>query len=143
MDTKIRIRPADIDVPENNPFEHDLLNRRKSAEILTELVASINGLCVIAVDFSVDNICFVIVINRTQLMHSIRALYGQEFDAEGYLRRFFDADFRIPYSDRTNLINAMLDNLQIHGEHTMSTRNSKPPLRWPIQKSNLVVKKPV
>ena len=50
MDSKIRVRPADIDVPEHNPFEHDLLDRQKPAEVLTELVHSIAGPCVLAVD---------------------------------------------------------------------------------------------
>lgn len=50
MDRKIRIRAADIEVPKHNPFEHDLLDRQRPAEILTELVDSIAGPCVLAVD---------------------------------------------------------------------------------------------
>ena len=45
---------------------------------------------------AVDNIIFVLAVNRSQLAHSIRALYGSDFDAEGYLRRFFDLDFQLP-----------------------------------------------
>ena len=37
--------------------------------------------------FAVDNIVFVLAVNRDQLDHSIRGLYGSEFDAKGYLRR--------------------------------------------------------
>lgn len=43
--------------------------------------------------FAVDNIVFVIAVNRSELAHSIKALYGNEFDAQGYLRRFVDVDF--------------------------------------------------
>lgn len=46
--------------------------------------------------FAVDNIIFVLAVNRSQLAHSIRVLYGSDFDAEGYLRRFFDLDFQLP-----------------------------------------------
>ncbi len=45
--------------------------------------------------FSVDNIVFVLGINIGEMSHSIRALYGSRFDAEGYLRRFIDLDFRL------------------------------------------------
>ena len=285
MDRKIRIRPADIDVPEHSPFEHDLLDRKKPAEILTELVDAIAGPCVLAVDaawgagkttflkmwaqhlrncdfpivsfnawetdhvgdpftalvseiteglrehkqesfseriedtkeaakrvllravpglvrvatagvldiqpliekeagqllssfaetkltkyreaqesigefrtklgkmareliefgaqkplivmvdeldrcrpsyavellevakhlFEVDHIVFVLTINRTQLTHSIRALYGNGFDADGYLRRFVDADFVLPEPDRDRLIKTLLDDIRIPG----------------------------
>ena len=283
METKIRIRPADIDVPEHNPFEHDLLDRKKPAKILTEFVGSTVGPCVLAVDaawgagkttflrmwaqhlrnsgfpvvsfnawetdhsgdpflslvseiteglrehkqgsfseqiedtkeaakkvllravpglvrvatagvldiqsliekeagqllsslaetklakyreaqesigefrtelgkmaqaliesstqqrlivmideldrcrpsyavellevakhlFEVDHIVFVLGISRTQLAHSIRALYGNGFDADGYLRRFVDVDFVLPEPDRDKLIRTLLDDIEI------------------------------
>lgn len=58
--------------------------------------------------FSVDQIVFVLAVDRSQLAHSIKVLYGQEFGAVGYLRRFFDIDYRLPEPDRTNFINATL-----------------------------------
>lgn len=58
--------------------------------------------------FSVDRIIFVLAINRDQLAHSVRALYGSGFNAEGYLRRFFDVDFRLPEPDRDAFICAQL-----------------------------------
>ena len=63
--------------------------------------------------FSVDGIVFVLAVNRDQLAHSVRALYGSDFDAEGYLRRFFDIDFRLPEPDRDAFINALLEATQI------------------------------
>ncbi len=63
--------------------------------------------------FSVDHIVFVLAVNRSELAHSIRALYGSGFDAEGYLRRFFDVDFRLPEPDRRSFIDAMMDTKQI------------------------------
>ena len=50
--------------------------------------------------FAVDHTVFILAVNRDQLIHSIRALYGNAFDGAGYLRRFFDIDFRLPDSDR-------------------------------------------
>ena len=46
--------------------------------------------------FAVDHIVFVLAVNRLEFEHSIRGLYGSEFDAQGYLRRFFDIDFHLP-----------------------------------------------
>ena len=50
--------------------------------------------------FSVDRVVFVLAINRTQLAHSVKALYGAGFDASGYLRRFFDLEYTLPSPDR-------------------------------------------
>ena len=50
--------------------------------------------------FAVDNIVFVLAIDKSQLSHAIKAIYGSNFDAIGYLRRFIDLDFRLPVPDR-------------------------------------------
>ena len=64
--------------------------------------------------FAVDRIIFVLAVNRSQLAHSIKAVYGSDFDAEGYLRRFFDADFRLPAPSRDRFIDAQLDAIRIN-----------------------------
>ena len=63
--------------------------------------------------FSVDHVVFVLAINRAQLAHSIKALYGSDFDAEDYLHRFFDIDFWLPEPERTAFITELLLRLQI------------------------------
>ncbi len=63
--------------------------------------------------FGVDHIVFVLAVNRIQLTHSIKALYGSEFDAAGYLRRFFDVDFRLPDPDRIQFIDTMLEGVKV------------------------------
>ena len=56
---------------------------------------------------SSDGITFVLGLHRQQLMESIKAFYGQGFDAEGYLDRFID--MTIPLSaSRDNFIIAKL-----------------------------------
>ena len=64
--------------------------------------------------FAVDRIVFVLAVNRSQLAHSIKAVYGSSFDAVGYLRRFFDVDFRLPSPVRDQFIDAQLDAIQIN-----------------------------
>ena len=46
----IRIQPLDIEIPETDPFKNDLLGRKEPVEVLTHLIGSIEGPCVLAVD---------------------------------------------------------------------------------------------
>ncbi len=63
--------------------------------------------------FAVDHVVFVLAVNRSELAHSIKALYGNAFDAQGYLRRFFDVDFVLPTPERKAFIEQMLATIQI------------------------------
>ena len=63
--------------------------------------------------FTVDHIVFALAVNRAELAQSVKALYGASFDAEGYLRRFFDVDFRLPEAERKAFIEATLKAIQI------------------------------
>ena len=58
--------------------------------------------------FSVNGVVFVIAVNREELAHSVQALYGSDFDAKGYLGRFFDVDFCLPDPDRSRFIKEMI-----------------------------------
>lgn len=51
--------------------------------------------------FSVDRVVFVLAVNRDELAHSVRALYGAEFDAPGYLRRFSISTSGFPKSNES------------------------------------------
>ena len=62
--------------------------------------------------FAVDQVVFVLAVNRDQLAHSICSLYGDEFDGEAYLRRFFDIDLRLPDPDREPFIRQALASIQ-------------------------------
>ena len=60
--------------------------------------------------FSVDNIVFVLAIDKSQLSHAIKAIYGDEFDSIGYLRRFIDLDLHLPKPEQTGFVKqALLD----------------------------------
>lgn len=50
--------------------------------------------------FSVPGIIFVISLDKNQLSHSVATIYGQNMDTVGYLRRFFDLEYRIPKPDK-------------------------------------------
>lgn len=48
--------------------------------------------------FNVQHITFILAIDRQQIIHSIKSLYGIGMDGEGYLRRFIDLDYQLPKS---------------------------------------------
>lgn len=58
--------------------------------------------------FGMPQICFVVSTNLSQLSHSVRAVYGQGFDAEHYLKRFFDQTHAIPPTDSRRHIELLL-----------------------------------
>ena len=46
--------------------------------------------------FAVDGVVVVLALNREELCHSIQSLYGADFDANRYLRRFIDLPCVLP-----------------------------------------------
>ena len=57
--------------------------------------------------FSIDNIIFVLSIDKSVLCKSIRAVYGGlDIDTEAYLRRFVDLDFDLPEPNVSDFIEA-------------------------------------
>lgn len=49
--------------------------------------------------FDIENFVFIISIDKEQLSHSVSTIYGQNMDTVGYLRRFFDLDYKLPKID--------------------------------------------
>ena len=64
--------------------------------------------------FAVDHVVFALAVNRSELAHSVKVLYGQDFDADRYLRRFFDLDFRLPQPDRTAFIEQLMEATELN-----------------------------
>ena len=58
--------------------------------------------------FAIDNVVFILAVNRSQLAHSVRALYGEGFGADEYLRRFFTIEYRLPSPETQNFIDKLL-----------------------------------
>lgn len=52
--------------------------------------------------FEVPGVLFVLSVHREQLAHALKAIYGHDFDADGYLGRFFDITYRLADSDPTD-----------------------------------------
>ena len=56
--------------------------------------------------FTVDGIIFIIAMDRKQLGSSIKCLYGNEMNVDGYLRRFIDLSCRLPVVSISDFLNA-------------------------------------
>lgn len=54
--------------------------------------------------FSVQGIIFVISLDKNQLSHSVATIYGQQMDTVGYLRRFFDLEYKLPITNKSKYI---------------------------------------
>ena len=83
--------------------------------------------------FSVDRIVFVIAVNRSELAKSVKVLYGNEFGADDYLRRFFDVEIRLPEPERDDFIQHMLGS---SGFYEYLARTSD---EWAKQSGGLVL----
>lgn len=58
--------------------------------------------------FNVPGITFVLAMDKEQIGHSICAMYGDRFDATGYLRRFIDLDYRLPSPTSQEFVNYLM-----------------------------------
>lgn len=67
--------------------------------------------------FTIDNIIFVLSVDKKVLCKSIKAVYGGlEIDTEAYLRRFVDIEFELPEPDIDLFAKALFDQKEI-GEY--------------------------
>ena len=57
--------------------------------------------------FNVPGLVFLLALNRSELAHSVKSVYG-EIDADTYLRRFFDVHLDLPIADTTPYSHALL-----------------------------------
>ena len=100
--------------------------------------------------FSVDHVIFVLAVNRTELAHSVKAMYGSGFDAEGYLRRFIDLDFQLPAPDRERFVTELLQTTSLaryladgfnRGEETRELKAAKNLLKVFLGSSDLSLRR--
>jgi len=54
--------------------------------------------------FDTDGIIFVLGIDKEQLGHSIKSVYGNEFGVDGYLKRFIDITYNLPTPNHEDFV---------------------------------------
>ena len=55
----------------------------------------------------IEGLVFVLAMDKEQLSHSVKAIYGNDFESKGYLKRFIDIEYALPNSE----LDAFIDNL--------------------------------
>ncbi|GLC25398.1 KAP family P-loop NTPase fold protein [Roseisolibacter agri] len=63
--------------------------------------------------FNVPGIVFVLAIDREQLAHAVRAVYGAGFDGDQYLRRFFDVELQVPTLTRDAFLTSVFARIGV------------------------------
>ncbi|HHC6481657.1 TPA: P-loop NTPase fold protein [Vibrio parahaemolyticus] len=59
--------------------------------------------------FKIKNLVFVVSTDTTQLQHAVKAVYGESFDAQTYLHRFFDTRYSLNESSLEDFIKNKVD----------------------------------
>jgi hypothetical protein len=59
--------------------------------------------------FNVQNIIFILGIDKEALSNSIRVIYGEQTDINGYLTRFIDLEYKLKESNKEIFIKYLLD----------------------------------
>lgn len=59
--------------------------------------------------FDIEGLVIVISTHTEELQHTIRALYGNDFNADNYLRRFFDTKYHLDVGVSASLLEANCD----------------------------------
>lgn len=63
--------------------------------------------------FSTKGVIFIVSLDKEQLCYSIQNIYGQNMNVDGYLRRFFDLDFKLPMPDKMQYFNNKYKNIEL------------------------------
>ena len=67
--------------------------------------------------FNLPNIVFIVATDTKQLCASIKAVYGNEFDAQIYLERFFDLKYTLPLPSLKNFIKYLNEKYPLNPEY--------------------------
>lgn len=59
----------------------------------------------------INGLVFILAMDKTQLGHSVKAIYGQDFESVGYLRRFIDIEYNIPKRNLDVFIDGLYQDL--------------------------------
>lgn len=74
--------------------------------------------------FSVQGVVFVMSLDRAQLESAVKARYGAEFDADGYLRRFFDWWVRLPAANNHRYAEYLITRFNLVADGLLASDNT-------------------
>ncbi|MEM1255267.1 MAG: P-loop NTPase fold protein [Cyanobacteria bacterium P01_H01_bin.21] len=68
--------------------------------------------------FGVRGVYFIVATDSKQLGHSVRAVYGNKFDSEKYLKRFFDQEYTFLNPDTLNFSKFLFNKFKLDTDGT-------------------------
>ena len=68
--------------------------------------------------FDIENVVFLVAVNRQQMEATAQCLYGQALNFEGYYRKFFkqEIDLPDPYKEAQNLVDVLIQKTKVRYE---------------------------
>ena len=65
--------------------------------------------------FDIENVIFLVAVNRKQMEATVKCLYGQDLDFEGYYRKFFkqEIDLPDPYKEAQKFIDNLIQETKV------------------------------
>ena len=65
--------------------------------------------------FEVEHVTFVVAANSTELAHAMCGVYGNDFDGDHYLERFFDIRLQLPQGTREHFVAHVVKDARLDG----------------------------
>jgi len=65
--------------------------------------------------FNIEGLVFVLSIDKNQIGNSIKSLYGDGMNVDGYLRRFIDLEFNLPSANKKVYCSTLFERFGIKG----------------------------
>jgi len=76
--------------------------------------------------FNIEGLLFILSLDKNQIGNSIKSLYGEGMDVDGYLRRFIDLEYRLPSPDKKSYCSTLFSRFGIKGYlKTRTTRDAQ------------------
>ena len=91
--------------------------------------------------FSINNIVFILGIDKEQLGHSIKSVYGRDMKVDGYLSRFIDYYYQLPEPDYDIFVEYMIDKYKINEESQNVTYKAPDEIKELIDCTKYLLKK--
>lgn len=88
--------------------------------------------------FDQAGVVFVLSLDREQLCHSIRAVYGEGLDAAGYLRRFIDVEYSLAKPDPNDYIEQLKESFGLSEHFRARSQSSELQDDWEYLAKTLV-----
>ncbi|MBL0608533.1 hypothetical protein JD515_20600 [Aeromonas caviae] len=88
--------------------------------------------------FDIEGLIFILAMDKNQLSHSVKSIYGSNFDSIGYLRRFIDIEYQLPQPNINLFIDGLYKEFDFDG--FFSSRNSYEAFRYDWSHLSNVIK---